>query len=68
MFSLLTKHRMPCTMPLATRSVRLVSRLRSRLRKPVSMMAVMVFGSISEKAWYSRHIAGDAAGVKVSCR
>ena len=54
MFSLFAKQRMPSTTPAATRSVCLVRISRSRLRKPVSMMAATVLGSISRKAWYSR--------------
>ena len=49
-FSLLMKHIRPLTMPSATWSECLVSKSRSRLRNPVSMMPAMVFGSISEKA------------------
>jgi hypothetical protein len=50
-FSLLTKHSRPFTTPSATWSVCWVRTSRSRFRKPVSMMAAMVLGSISEKAW-----------------
>ena len=49
-FSLLMKHIRPLTTPSATWSGCLVSRSRSRLRNPVSMMPAIVFGSISEKA------------------
>ena len=50
MLSLLMKHSMPCTMPSATRSVWVVSSSRSRLRNPVSIIPVIVSGSISENA------------------
>ena len=48
-FSFLAKHKIPSTTPFATRSVRLVRNSRSRLRKPVSMIAAIVVGSISWK-------------------